>query len=535
MPDFILDTRKEAPEHKDKPAFLKWWLYKVIIREKLQNTAGLIFFSLAAVFMGVVAGKLGVVPMVLIAGAAIGIPVGLGVIFNLKFGVILLYVLLFTVLGVTRLIPGVPFGISFDAITVGLLYGLIVKQATERDWSFAWHPIGILVLIWILYNLALVANPWAQSRLAWVYTIRSIAAIMILYYILLYTIDSIAFLKLLIYLWLGLAFVGALYGIYQDIFGLMAFEWAWLTADPVRFRRYYQFGNVRVWSYFSGPMVFGVLMSLSAVATIYMAGTVKRLGLKIAFVFAAFIMLYGMIVSGTRAAYVVPIIAIVTFVIFKGDKRILVASAVGGFLFMSFINIPFSNDRIRQFQSAFKPGDDSSFEVRQMNQAFIKPFIRSHPIGGGLGSTGVWGQRFSPNSPLSQFPPDSGYVRTAVEAGWVGLLIFNSLLFLIGYEGIKNYFKIRDPDLKIMQLMLIAVLYGLMLTNYPQETIGSPPINAIFFLCAAGVTNILKIDNKLALDRQRRRDLGEEVEEEPHLIERPSLFEFLNLKNPNRP
>lgn len=530
MSEFILDTRKEAPEHKNKLEFLKWWIYKVTIREKLQNPAGLVFFSLAAVFMGVVAGKLGLVPMVLVAGAAIGVPVGLGVVFNLKFGVILLYVLLFTVLGLTRLIPGIPFGISFDAITVGLLYGLIVKQATERDWSFAWHPIGIVVLIWILYNIALVANPWAASRLAWVYTIRSIAAIMILYFILLYTIDSIDFLKLLIYLWLGLAFVGALYGIYQDIFGLMPFEWAWLTADPVRFRRYYQFGNVRVWSYFSGPMVFGVLMSLSAVATAYMAGTVRSLSKKLAYIFAVFIMLYGMIVSGTRAAYVVPIIAIVTFVIFRGDKHILIAAAIGGFLFMSFINIPFSNDRIRQFQSAFKPGNDSSFEVRQQNQAFIKPFIRSHPIGGGLGSTGVWGQRFSPHSPLSQFPPDSGFVRTAVEAGWIGLLIFNTLLFLIAFEGIKNYFRIRDPDLQTIQLMFIAVLFGLILTNYPQETIGSPPINAVFFLCAAAVTNILKIDNKLALDRQRRRDLGEEVEQEPHLIEQPSFLESLGIK-----
>ena len=121
MSEFILDTRKEAPEHKNKLEFLKWWIYKVTIREKLQNPAGLVFFSLAAVFMGVVAGKLGLVPMVLVAGAAIGVPVGLGVVFNLKFGVILLYVLLFTVLGLTRLIPGIPFGISFDAITVGLL------------------------------------------------------------------------------------------------------------------------------------------------------------------------------------------------------------------------------------------------------------------------------------------------------------------------------------------------------------------------------------------------------------------------------
>ena len=44
----------------------------------------------------------------------------------------------------------------------------------------------------------------------------------------------------------------------------------------------------------------------------------------------------------------------------------------------------------------------------------------SFPIGGGLGSTGVWGQRFTPGSFLAMFAPDSGLIRVAVELGWVG-------------------------------------------------------------------------------------------------------------------
>ncbi|MGL1489090.1 hypothetical protein ACSTJG_25000, partial [Vibrio parahaemolyticus] len=78
------------------------------------------------------------------------------------------------------------------------------------------------------------------------------------------------------------------------------------------------------------------------------------------------------------------------------------------------------NQNILRFQSAFRPNNDASYRVRIFNQARIKPYIWSHPIGGGLGSTGEWGKKFAPNSYLANFPPDSGYVRTTVELGYVG-------------------------------------------------------------------------------------------------------------------
>ena len=51
--------------------------------------------------------------------------------------------------------------------------------------------------------------------------------------------------------------------------------------------------------------------------------------------------------------------------------------------------------------------------VRLENQRIIQPYIHSHPIGGGLGSTGIWGERFTPDSMLSSFAHDSGFVRIA--------------------------------------------------------------------------------------------------------------------------
>jgi len=82
-------------------------------------------------------------------------------------------------------------------------------------------------------------------------------------------------------------------------------------------------------------------------------------------------------------------------------------------------------------------------------------------MGGGLGATGAWGQRFAPNSYLASFPPDSGYVRVAVELGWIGLFIFCLLMFTILKTGINNYYLIKDPELKTycfaMTLMVFCI------------------------------------------------------------------------------
>ncbi|NJK83312.1 MAG: hypothetical protein HC912_05325 [Saprospiraceae bacterium] len=100
-----------------------------------------------------------------------------------------------------------------------------------------------------------------------------------------------------------------------------------------------------------------------------------------------------------------------------------------------------SNPVIFRLQSAFSPQDDSSMQLRLRNQAYIQPFIQSHPFGTGLGSVGIWGKRFNTNSWLAGFAPDSAYVRVAVECGWVGLIIYLSMFFTALLDGYSLLFS----------------------------------------------------------------------------------------------
>jgi O-antigen ligase len=203
--------------------------------------------------------------------------------------------------------------------------------------------------------------------------------------------------------------------------------------------------------------------------------------------------------SGTRGAYVLPPVAMMLYSIIKFNRKVMLGALVGALGFAALIFVPTSNSTIYRFQTAFKPSDDASFNVRKINQKRIQPFIQSHPLGGGLGSTGMWGKRFSPNSFLANFPPDSGYVRVAVETGWLGLLIFCTLVFIILKVGINNYYTIKDPTLKSICLAMILVAFAYHIGNYPQEAIVQFPSNTLFYLVAAIIVITKRLDDEMQL------------------------------------
>jgi O-antigen ligase len=217
--------------------------------------------------------------------------------------------------------------------------------------------------------------------------------------------------------------------------------------------------------------------------------------------------IFTMLFSGTRGAFPLIPAALILLAILNYNKHVLKFAIVGAIFFVGMIFIPTSNGTIRRFQTAFRPNDDPSFKARKNNQARIKPFIQSHPLGGGLGSTGMWGQRFAPGSMLAGFPPDSGYVRVAVESGTIGIILLCTLVFIALLTGINNFYLIKDPELKTYCLGMTMVVFVYNIGNYPQEAIVQFPSNVIFFFCIALINITARIDrnqNLLAAENEGR-------------------------------
>lgn len=458
------------------------------------NKAVIAVLLFAGIVFSVLIAKSGLVAGLLILVVIIGLPLIYAVVVYPEIGMLVLLTAAYLVMWAIRMGVDFPLGTLIDGLQMLLLLGFFIKQKSNPDWGFIQAPISKMILVWIGYNLFQVINPSASSVLSWLYTIRTVAVVTLLYFVFVYQIRSVKFIRTLLKLWIALAVFAAAYAFKQEHFGFFDFEKDQLT-NPLMISLLYINGVWRKFSIFSDPVTFSYNMVLSSLLCVcLMTGTLKPWK-KVVMLLLALFFLLNMLYSGTRGAYVLVPAALVLIVVLNFSYKVLITSLAAGLLIGVLIVMPTSNLTIVRFQSAFKPSQDASYNLRQENQKRIQPFIWTHPIGGGLGATGVWGKRFAPNSYLANFPPDSGYVRVAVELGWIGLFLICTLMFVILRTGIKNYFLIQNPELKSYCLAATTIVFALNIGNYPQEAIVQFPTNILFVLAAALITVTLRLDH----------------------------------------
>lgn len=472
----------------------------IVWDEKLNNPQGFIFLLFCSALFAIVVGNLGLASGVMILIATVALPAIYTIVVYPKIGITVLLIMAYFIMWIISmgLVGDFPLGTIMDALEAVLILGFLIKQKQRPNLEIFKNPIGVMILIWIAYNILMFGNPTAESRLAWVYTIRTTALIMLMYFIFSYHIKTISFIRFLLKLWLALALFAAIYAFKQEHFGFFGFEESNLS--DIRLRRLlFIAGHWRVFSIFAEPVSFSYFMVVSSILCISLifgpTSNKNRIILSGLVLFFLLTMLY----SGTRSAYPLLPAAMVLFAVLNYNKRMLVLYVVFGVLFFFSISVPTGNQTIRRYQSAFTPSDDASFNVRKINQSRMVSYIQTHPFGGGLGATGQWGVRFSPNSFLAQVPPDSGYFRTALELGWIGLLLFCTLMFIILREGINNYFKIHDAELKSYCLAMTLIVFAYSIGNYPQEALIQFPANIYFYL----VTALINITYQL--DKEKRK------------------------------
>lgn len=466
----------------------------------------MVVLGLIAIGLGVATIYGGITSGILLLVAMIAIPAVYAIVVYPLFGIVVLLTMGFFLFFILRFGINFPLGTLMDGLEMLLLLGLLMKVKQRRDWEISIYknPVSLMILIWIGYNLIQVANPWAESRLAWVYTVRSVAAVTIMYFVFVYYLRTVKAIRLVIRTWLVLAVCGAIYGFKQEFFGIAPGELQDLWNNPTSVSLLYINGIWRKYSIFSDPVSFSYTMVCASLICVALLSNVKswlKRGI-LCLMILAFLM--AMLYSGTRGAYVLVPAALVPFAILNFSKKILFASLAAAAFIAILIVMPTSSPTIARFQTAFRPSDDASFNVRKYNQKRIQPYILSHPIGGGLGSTGAWGARFAPQSFLATFPPDSGYIRVAVELGWIGLLLFCLMMFTILKMGINNFYKIRNTELKTYCLAMTLVIFALNVGNFPQEALVQFPNNILFFMAAAIVHTTFLIDRKESLNAENK-------------------------------
>ena len=473
---------------------IKNWLGNQVFVQKLNNPMGFMLFTTFGLLLGSVIPYLGLGISTIIIGGVIALPMIFACMFYHQFGVIFTLIIAFLVQYVGK-ITSAPIGTSLDGLLLLMVAGILISQVVKKDWTFAKDPISSLLLFWIYFNIFQVLNPAAESKMAWLFTVRSLAILNLLYFIACFAFSSLARIKQMLNVIVGLATVTAIYGLKQEFAGFSVAEKAWIYQDPERFQLFFQWGRMRTFSLFNDAMTFGVMMAYMGVfCFVYATAPLSkfRRGLLL---LCGTLMFWSSIYTGTRTCFALIPLGLAFYAFMTLKKEIFIGFGIflvfGAVLVIKGGN---SSPVLFRVKSAFEPSQDASVQIRYFNQKRIRPYIYSHPIGFGPGSTGLWARRFTPDSFLAKFAHDSYYVRLAVEEGWIGMALYMFLLYTVLRRCLYFYLRVRDPIIKTLYLSLLTALFMLAVANYPQEAIVQLPTSLVSYVFFAAVVRLKDYD-----------------------------------------
>jgi len=453
---------------------------------KLQHPLVIAVIFAATIILGFIIGKGGMKVAV-----ALIILVPLIVYLNRLFvhpilGIYSVMFMAFTAIGLTRYIQGVPLGLSIDGLLVLTIIAVFFRNFFDKiDFSLLNRDIVYLLTIWFAYSILEFFNPLALSRTAWFYAMRGVS----LYPLLLVPLGLLIFNRLrhlygFLIFWAAFSLLATLKGLQQKYIGLDYAEQFWL--DTVGAITHIINGQLRIFSFFSDAGQFGAAQGAAGIVFAGIAAAMKGWKNKFFFWFVSIMSLWGMMISGTRGAMIVPALGGITFVILSKRTRVIITGGITlvfVYIFFAYTYIGDSNYTIARMRTAFHPENDASYQVRLKNRQILRTYLADKPFGGGIGAAGNWGQRFSPQGFLANVATDSWYVQIWAEQGRVGLVLH---LFILMYIVFKSFYlimaRVKIKELSNVLGALLGGYVGIIGAAYGNGVLGQMPTGVLLYL-----------------------------------------------------
>ena len=182
------------------------------------------------------------------------------------------------------------------------------------DWKRSRNFLTVIWLIWFVYCLLEIFNPTSVIQ-AWNIAINGYAFFPLLSAILIPILFTrYKDLKWLLILWAFLCLLAAAKGYWQRNHGFDSAELYWLLVEGGA-RTHFIYSGVRYFSFFSDAANYGTSMGLSMTIFGIIGFYVRPIWLKFLFWGTAVASFYGLMISGTRSAVIIPIVGLVTYLI----------------------------------------------------------------------------------------------------------------------------------------------------------------------------------------------------------------------------
>lgn len=379
----------------------------------------------------------------------------------------------------------------FSMIIV-LIFTIICLIQLVNDERTNWKPgqnvMTYLFTAWLSFYLLEILNP-NNVIAAWNINLTPYVLIpLICAFVIPVVIRTQKDIELLLMIWSFFVIIYTIKGYWQKNHGFSTKDLYFLYALGGA-RTHIIWSGIRYFSCFSDAANYGVHAAMSAVIFSISAFFVNSKWKCIYFILIAAAALYGMGISGTRAAMGVIMGGMLMItIIAKNVKALLVGIfiSIGVFCFFSFTNIGNGNQYIYKMRSSFHPTEDASYIVRLENRQRMKELMADKPIGYGIGLSKPGNFESKEQMP---YPPDSWLVSVWVETGIIGLVLY------LGIHGILFawcswilMFKVDNKKIRGLVAAWLCMNAGFFIAAYVNDVMQYPnplPIYIGFALCFA--------------------------------------------------
>ena len=382
----------------------------------------------------------------------------------------------------------VPTSLPNELLQILLLIIAIIDTRQSPNFERSLNIMLLGILSWCTYCTIEILNNTCGLGLnikAW-YTGARMMAFQMLYIFFVFTIYISSPERLLKYLklWGLLALFSAFWTWKQQNMGLTVSEHSFMYGRGLSTHVLQGGTLIRYFSTFSDAANYGCNAAATAIAFIVIGITTTIKKDKLFFVIISVLVIWQMFASGTRSATFCLIAGFMVFLVLSRSIRIIIPSAIiGGILLfiLIFTNIGNGNQQIRRMRSGFNK-DDASSNVRDINQATMKKYIKDAPwgIGIGMGMDNVPAN--NKYRLLATIPPDSEYVNIWLRTGPIGITIFIiTMLMMLGGACWIVLFKLKNKSLIGIGAGLCSAFVAIQLGGYANQVLMQFPNGLIFY------------------------------------------------------
>lgn len=260
----------------------------------------------------------------------------------------------------------------------------------------------------------------------------------------------------------------------QKYHGFDSGESEWLANGGASTHIIYAGTFIRYFSFFTDAANFGshcgIMAAIFGILMVFIP--FKQWKKKLFYAIVAIACLYGMFLSGARAAVFVLIGTLIAYVFLSRNGKMLGATILGLFVFVGFLMFSERGngiDSIRRMRSAFNT-EDASIQVRDHNKEAISKYMGEAPLGIGFGRDYRTVPTYSRYRIVATTAPDSTLVYIWTRTGIVGICLFCfiSAIILLRCTFIV-WFKIKDPELRTICGVFTAAGAGWFFAGYAND------------------------------------------------------------------